>query len=217
MLLRSANEIPIMRAPFVSLAFFACFGQSRRFQSQTDDASRHDLEALLLALNAPVTQPSARSFKAARVRSGKGYVSMADEPDDTAITVGAAAAGGLLGVFLQQDIVTVGLLALAAAYASTLSNGVGEATQKVGGFAAKAYNKVKDVNEEYDILAKAKGATDSVLTVVDNINKNYGITDKIDEKLLISDKLGKVADKISDTVSTITDKAEELKSNARSK
>ena len=37
------------------------------------------------------------------------------------------------------------------------------------------------------MLPKAKSAIDTVVTVADNLNKNYGLTDKIDEKL--QDKL----------------------------
>eukprot|EP00427_Karlodinium_veneficum_P022491 CAMPEP_0169109568 /NCGR_PEP_ID=MMETSP1015-20121227/26034_1 /TAXON_ID=342587 /ORGANISM="Karlodinium micrum, Strain CCMP2283" /LENGTH=206 /DNA_ID=CAMNT_0009171273 /DNA_START=74 /DNA_END=694 /DNA_ORIENTATION=+ len=201
-------------AAIITLACLAHIGQSRRVQPEAEEISRRDLATLLFALNGPVTQSSVRSYTQVPTRAR--LAAMVEEPDDTAKTIGAAAAGGLLGVFFQQDIVAVGLLALAAAYASTLSNDVGDVTKKVGGFAAKSYSKVKEINEEYDILAKAKGATDSVVTVVDNINKNYGITDKIDEKLMLTDKVGKVTDKISQTVSTITDKAEELKSKATS-
>jgi|EP00427_Karlodinium_veneficum_P024475 hypothetical protein len=139
---------------------------------------------------------------------------MAEEPSDTAVIVGAAAAAGLLGAFLEQGLITDALLAVGAAYAATLNNGVGDTTKQVGKFAAKTYNKAKEINEEYDILAKGKSVTDSVLTVADNINKNYGISEKIDEKLLISDKVGKAKDKVTDVLSKITDKVDELKSAA---
>lgn len=178
--------------------------------------SRSDLATLLFALNAPVTKPQARASRA-QVRDRARLVAMAEEPSDAAVAIGAAAAAGLLGVFLEQGIVTDIVLALGAAYASTLNNEVGDNTKKLGGYAAKAYGKAKDINEEYDILGKAKGATDTVVTLADNLNKNYGITDKIDEKLLITDKVGKAKDKVDDVLSKVTDKVEELKSNSASK
>merc|ERR1719401_631088 len=101
---------------------------------------------------------------------------MEEEPGSktkTSVGVGAAGAGALLGVFFQQDILTVGLLALAAAYATTLGNEVGDAAKSVGGVAAKAYDKGKEINEQYDVLPKAKGAPDTVVNVVDNLNQNY--------------------------------------------
>jgi hypothetical protein len=150
----------------------------------------------------------------AQVRNRARQISMAEEPSDTATIVGAAAAAGLLGAFLEQGLITDALLAVGAAYAATLNNGVGDNTKKVGTFAAKTYNKAKEINEEYDILSKGKSLTDSVLTVADNVNKNYGISDKIDEKLLITDKVSKAKDKVTDAFSSVTDKVEELKNAA---
>mmetsp|Transcript_17199 Transcript_17199/g.27877 ORF Transcript_17199/g.27877 Transcript_17199/m.27877 type:complete len:208 (+) Transcript_17199:67-690(+) len=205
-----------MRAvAIVALACCACIGKSRRPQPEAEDISCRDLANFLLALNAPVTKPLAQArLSGASVHDRARRIAMTEEPSDTAVIVGAAAAAGLLGAFLEQGLVTDVLLAVAAAYASTLNNGVGDATKKVGKFAAKTYNKAKEINEEYDILAKGKSVTDSVLTVADNINKNYGISEKIDEKLLISDKVGKAKDKVTDVLSKITDKVDELKSAA---
>merc|ERR1719401_50746 len=91
----------------------------------------------------------------AATKSRLATAQMAEEPDSKA-TLGAAGAGALLGVFLQQDLLTVGLFALAAAYASTLGNELGDAAKSVGGVTAKAYDKTKELNEQYDILPKAK-------------------------------------------------------------
>jgi len=202
-------------ASIVALACFACIGQSRRIQPEAEDLGRRDLATLLFALKAPVSTPLVQTRVAgAQVRNRARPISMAEEPSDTAVIVGAAAAAGLLGAFLEQGLITDALLALGAAYATTLNNGVGDNTKKVGTLAAKTYNKAKEINEEYDILSKGKSVTDSVLTVADNVNKNYGISEKIDQKLLISDKVGKATDKVTDALSKVTDKVNELKSAA---
>merc|ERR1719401_698350 len=152
----------------------------------------------------------------AATKSRLATAQMAEEPDSKA-TLGAAGAGALLGVFLQQDLLTVGLFALAAAYASTLGNELGDAAKSVGGATATAYDKTKELNEQYDILPKAKGAADTVVSVADNINKNYGITDKIDQKLMLSEKVETAKSKVSDLTSSVTSKVDELKDATSSK
>jgi hypothetical protein len=134
--------------------------------------------------------------------------------DDNSKIVGAAAAGALIGVFFQQPITTVGLLALLGAYLSTLSNSVGEVASSVGGTTADAYSKAKELNKEYEILPKAKTAADTVVTVADNINTNYGLTTKLDEKLKLTAKVGDLKAKVGDVTSSITEKVDELKSSA---
>lgn len=205
-----------MRFAVLALASVACTIDARRVQSVAED-EHNALASLLFALNAPVQSRSGaqRNFITS-FRNRAGLAAMAEEPSESATTVGAAAAGATLGVFFQQDILTVGLLALAAAYASTLSNDLGDATKSVGSFAAKAYDKTKDINEEYDVLPKAKNAADTVFTAADNLNKNYGLTDKLDEKLLLSEKVDKVKDKVDDIRTKFTDKVDDLKSKASS-
>merc|ERR1712167_455474 len=106
---------------------------------------------------------------------------MQDEPTDKAITIGAACVGAVVG-----------------AYGSTLSNGFGSTTKSAGTFASKAYSKTLEINEQYDVLPKAKSALDTVSTAAANLDANYGITAGIDEKLQISAAVDKVTDKIDE-------------------
>merc|ERR1719356_1705078 len=105
-----------------------------------------------------------------------------------ATTVGAAALGGLAGVYFFGEVQDLIIWSLIGAYLSTVNNGVGDVTRKGGDIAAKVYNKAVDINEEYDVLPKSKNAVDAVLTAANNINKNYGLTASVDEKLGISEK-----------------------------
>jgi len=66
------------------------------------------------------------------------------------------------------------LLAGALAYSATLSNEFGSSVKTMGGAANKAYNKVVEVNEQYDLLPKTKTALDTVTTAAGNLNENYG-------------------------------------------
>merc|ERR1719269_331532 len=114
------------------------------------------------------------------------------EPSDKAVTIGAAAVGGILGVYLFGDLGTAVFLSCVGAYGSTLSNGFGSASKSAGSFASKAYSKTLEINEQYDVLPKAKSALDTVSTAAGNLNENYGITSKIDEQLKISAAVDKV-------------------------
>jgi hypothetical protein len=142
---------------------------------------------------------------------------MAEELPEGAKPAAAAAVGAFVGVFLQQDILNVALLSLVAAYCATLTNSVGEVTNTVAGTAEKAYTKAKDFNQEYDVLPKAKDAADTVLSVADNLNSNYGISNKIDERLKLTDKVDDIKDKFNNVKSQVTDKVDELKDSATPK
>jgi hypothetical protein len=137
-----------------------------------------------------------------------------EELRDSTKTAGAAGAGALAGVFLGQDVVTIGVLALAFAYASSLPNQLGKSVSSVGEVAAKAYIRARDINEEYDVLPKAKSAADTVFRIADNLDTNYGISEKIDEKLKLSEKVDKVKDKFDETKAKLTDKVDELTASA---
>lgn len=52
--------------------------------------------------------------------------------------------------------------------------------------ASKVYGKTLEINEQYDVLPKAKSALDVVSTAAGNLDSNYGITKKIDEQLKLS-------------------------------
>lgn len=164
-----------------------------------------------------VTSKTEELKAAASPRGGDVKMSM-EEPDDKAIAIGAAALGATLDVgLLEGDLPSAALAALLFAYASTLSNGLGDATKSAGSLAAKAYGKTVEVNEQYEILPKAKSAADTITTVAGNLNANYGLTEKLDEKLNISPKLEKLTDKIEDVKGKVTSKIDEVKDAASGK
>jgi len=180
------------------------------------------LKTMMLAHNPSVAlRHSGRASRASPAsvlsqRMRHGEVNMADdEPSDKAVTIGAAALAGTLGVYFTGELSTAVIFAALGAYASTLANGLGDATKTAGAFTVKAYDKTVQLNEEYEILGKAKGATDTVVTAVDNLNKNYGITDGIDEKLALTAKINSVTDKIEEVTSSVTSKVDDLKSKAK--
>merc|ERR1719197_301887 len=172
--------------------------------------------ATAAAFQAPASKvgAAARPLQAAQPRFAA--VTMADDPSDKAVTVGAACVGGLVGVYLFGDLGTSVFLAALLAYGSTLSNGFGEATKSAGSFAAKAYGKTTEINEEYDVLPKAKSALDTVTTAAANLDANYGITAKVDEQLKLSQAVEKVTDKIEEVKDSVSSKVDDLKSKASS-
>ena len=138
------------------------------------------------------------------------------EPSPKAVTIGAASVGGILGVYLFGDLGTAVFLACLGAYGSTLSNGFGKATSSAGEFGAKAFGKTLEINEQYDVLPKAKSALDTVSTAAANLDANYGITAKIDDQLKISQAIDKVTDKVEEVKGSVAGKVDDLKSKASS-
>ena len=95
-------------------------------------------------------------------------------------------------------------------------NKFGEVTSKAGEIGAKVYDKTLDLNDQYDIVPKAKSAIDTTVTVASNLDKNYGITSKIDEQLKLSAAVDNVKDKVEEVKGSITSKVDDLKSKASS-
>jgi hypothetical protein len=164
--------------------------------------------ARLSNVGVPPLQRSSPRHLSSRMEEG--------EPSDKAVTLGAAALGAAAGVWLTGELTSAALLSAAAAYATTLDNGVGSATKSAGSFAAKAYDKTIDLNEQYDLVPKAKGAADTIVGVADNLNRNYGVTDKIDEKLKLSAAVGKVTDKFDEVKDSVTSKVDDISAKAKS-
>merc|ERR1712037_93134 len=155
-----------------------------------------------------------RSSKIAASRFAAAPVAMADEPSEKAVVIGAASVGGVLGVYLFHELSTGLLLASVGAYVATLGNSAGSATKVAGSTAAKAFSKALELNEQYDVLPKTKGALDTVSIAAGNLNENYGITDKIDAQLKISDKLALAGSKVDELKSSVSDKLDYLKTKA---
>jgi len=173
------------------------------------------LAAAAAGFNAPMSKASVSAARPAVAAPRFADVRM-DEPTDKAVAIGAASVGGILGVYLFGDLGTAAFLAIVGAYGSTLSNGFGDATKSAGTFASKAYGKSLEINEEYDVLPKAKSALDTVTTAAGNLDANYGITTKIDEQLKLSQAVEKVTDKIDEVKSSVSSKVDDLKSKASS-
>merc|ERR1719326_968393 len=133
-----------------------------------------------------------------------------EEPSEKAKTIGAAGLGGVLGVVLFGSLPGAVFLAAAGAYGATKN----DAVKSAGGAAATVYNKAVDLEEEYEVLPKAKSAIDTVVTVADNLNKNYGLTDKIDAKLQLSERAESLTEKLNAQKDKLTSKVDELKEKA---
>jgi len=149
-------------------------------------------------------------------RAAAPAVMMADEPSAKATTIGAAAIGGLLGIQLTGELSTGVVLAIVGAYGSTLTTKFGEVTKTVGSTGAKVYGKTLELNEQYDLVPKAKSAIDTTVTVAANIDANYQITAKIDERLKLSAAVESATDKIDEVKTSLTGKVDDLKSKATS-
>jgi len=169
------------------------------------------LFAVASAFQSPVSQLPRSRVAVSRV--APAAITM-EEPSGKAVVIGAASIGGLVGVYLFHELSTAVVLACVGAYGATLSNGFGEASKKAGGAAAKVYSKTLELNEQYDVLPKAKSAIDTVTTATANLDKNYGISAKIDEQLKISAAVDSAVAKVEEVKSSVTDKVTELKTKA---
>lgn len=173
-----------------------------------------------LAFNAPMARKPAAGLSQPRalkstLKHRLETIEMVDEPDDKAVTVGAAALAGLVGAQIG-DLKTAAIFALLAAYSTTLSNELGDSAKSAGKFATKTYDRANELNTEYGVLNKAKKATDAVVTVADNINENYGITDKLEAEYGILGKLEGAKDQATSKIDELTGKMDDIKSKASS-
>lgn len=180
------------------------------------------LRLLLLALVAApasafhgVAAPRVTGSKLAASRVASAQIVM-EEPSEKATIIGAAAVGGLLGVYLFGELSWGVGLSLTLAYAATTGSKFGEYSRSAGSTASKAYGKATELNEQYDVVPKAKSALDTVVVAADNLNNNYGLTDKIDKQLKVSENLAIAASKVDSVKSSITDKVDDLKTKASS-
>jgi len=88
--------------------------------------------------------------------------------------------------------------------------------KSAGSAAATVYAKAVDLEQEYEVIPKAKSAIDTVVNVADNLNKNYGVTDKIDAKLQLSERAESLTSKLNAQKDKLTSKVDELKEKASS-
>merc|ERR1719453_871998 len=165
--------------------------------------------ALAAGFQAPVTPSKLGSSKL--VSPARAAPLVMEEPSGK-----AAAVGGIVGVYFFHELSTAVVLACVFAYGSTLSNGFGEFSKTAGSSAAKVYGKTLELNEQYDVVPKAKSALDTVTTAAANLDANYGFTQKLDDQLKLSEAVGKATDKANELKSSLTSKVDDLKSKASS-
>jgi hypothetical protein len=171
--------------------------------------------ALACGFQAPAAPASKLGLSKLQQPARVAAVTM-EEVGGKATTIGAAAVGGILGVYFFHELSTAVVLSVALAYGSTLSNGFGKFSTTAGSSAAKVYSKTLELNEQYDVLPKAKGALDTVSTAAANLDANYGITSKIDDQLKLSAAVEKATDKLEEVKGSLTAKVDDLKSKATS-
>jgi len=141
-----------------------------------------------------------------------------EEDSSKAVTVGAAVVGGFLGVYFFGELSPAILLALLFAYATTLNNGFGSFTRKAGSTYNSVYDKTIELNDQYDILAKAKSAADFTVAAASDFDESYQLTAKVDEKLKLSQAMEKVSEKFEVVTEQfpkkISEKVEDLKTRS---
>merc|ERR1711935_450303 len=128
-----------------------------------------------------------------------------------ATVIGAAAVGGIVGVYFTGELQSGLILGAALAYASTTASQFGNYAESAGETAVKVYDKTLELNAQYDLLPKIKSATDTATTAANNLDKNYGITSKIDEKLKLSQAVEKATAKVDELKSSVTGKVDALR------
>ena len=71
-----------------------------------------------------------------------------------ATVIGAAAVGGIVGVYLFHELQTGLICAAVLAYASTTASRFGGVAESAGETAVKVYDKTLELNAQYDLLPK---------------------------------------------------------------
>merc|ERR1719453_1592551 len=95
--------------------------------------------ALAAGFQAPVTPSKLGSSKL--VSPARAAPLVMEEPSGKAVSVGAAAVGGIVGVYFFHELSTAVVLAIAFAYGSTMNNKFGDFTSSAGSAASKVYSK----------------------------------------------------------------------------
>lgn len=75
---------------------------------------------------------------------------------EKSVIVGAAAVGGLAGVYLTGEIQTGLIFAAVLAYSTTTASKFGNFAKGTGENAAKVWDKTSELNEQYDLLPKVR-------------------------------------------------------------
>ena len=156
--------------------------------------------------------PAASKLSISKVAARTPLVEM--QASSKAVVIGAGAVGGILGIYFTGELQSGLILGAIVAYASTTSSTFGKYSETAGETAVKVYDKTLELNAQYDLLPKIKSATDTVVVAGSNLDKNYGVSSKIDEQLKISQAVEKATAKVDELKSSVTGKVEDLKAKA---
>mmetsp|Transcript_8867 Transcript_8867/g.25779 ORF Transcript_8867/g.25779 Transcript_8867/m.25779 type:complete len:193 (+) Transcript_8867:47-625(+) len=183
------------------------------------------LVACAAGFQAPAaTRPAVSAFSAVRpasvvapmpVQTTRSGIVMSDDPTDKESTIAVALTGAFVGVYFLDNVITAAVLGALAAYLTTTDSKAGEIASATGSNVAKVYKKIVSFATEQNVLPKAKEVTDKVVGVLDSVNQNYGITAKIDEKLLLSEKIETASAKLGEVKSTVSSKVNDLSANMK--
>jgi hypothetical protein len=145
---------------------------------------------------------------AAGVAMKRPVAALTVSADDSkqAVAIGAACVGGIVGVFFFHELSTAVILALIFAYGTTFSNGFGNATRTAGETYNKVYDKTVALNDEYEILDKAKSAADFTVAAASDFDESFQISSRVDEKLKLSQAVDKVKSKVDEVTEQIPQK-----------
>lgn len=143
-------------------------------------------------------------------RSSRAIVMSSEEPSSQESATAAALTGAFLGIYVLDNLLLAGILAGLTAYLTTTDSQAGDIVSSGGALVSKSYKATVKFVAEKDLLPKAKTLTDKVVAALAAVDNNYGISAKIDEKLMISDKVASATEKISEVKSTVTSKVNEL-------
>merc|ERR1711907_459042 len=143
---------------------------------------------------------------------------MSDEEATQAEGLGALAVVSAASLVVTDSLVVSAVLGGLGAYAATRGDSLGNAFRKVGSTAAGVLDKAKELNGQYNVLDKTKGALDFTVDKTQQLNDQYGVTDKLGkqaskvaDELQISDAIEKVKSQVQSTTDSVKSKVDELK------
>jgi hypothetical protein len=126
------------------------------------------------AVAVPVASGSASHVSASNASSTEA---VPKEHTSAGRAMGAAGFAAVVGTLVIGPVAGVAL-AGAAVYATTRSDGVGEASRAVGEATLTTVDKAKEIGRKYGIFDKLKSAGNATAAKLAEVNAEYKITDK---------------------------------------
>ena len=161
-----------------------------------------------LVIQAPA--PSFRSvvYIGSRVRRASTPFATAqgwDEVPPKSVVTGAAATGGIVGVYFFHELTSGLISAITLAYWATLPERVpehplGRFASSTGRTAAGVFNKVVELNERFSVLPKVKSLLDSTGAALQRLDTRYAFTTSLDKGLKLSESASRISSKISPAI-----------------